>query len=63
MSTSISPKSYQIGAYFVCQLCMYCGINLALDNCNCDKDIKPTKNNHTKVFYLELRMGRVGSGN
>jgi hypothetical protein len=51
-STSIPPRNYQIGACFICQLCMYCGINLTLDNCNCDKDIKPTKNNRTKVLYF-----------
>jgi hypothetical protein len=51
-STSIPPRNYQIGTCFVCQLCMYCGINLTLENCNCDKDIKPTKNNRSKVLYF-----------
>jgi hypothetical protein len=31
---------------------MYCGINLTLDNCDCNKDIKPTKNNRSKVLYF-----------
>lgn len=31
---------------------MYCGINLSLDNCNCKKDIKPAKNNRSKVIYF-----------
>ena len=51
-SISIPPRNYQIGTCFVCQLCMYCGINLTLDNCNCNKDIKPTKNNRSKVLYF-----------
>ena len=50
--SSISPRNYQIGACFVCQLCMYCGINLILENCSCDKDIKPTKNNRSRVLYF-----------
>ena len=50
---SIPPRNYQIGTCFVCQLCMYCDINLTLDNCNCDKDIKPTKNNCSKVLYFQ----------
>ena len=51
-STSIPPRNYQIGACFICQLCMYCGINLSFDNCDCDKEIKPTKNNRSKVLYF-----------
>ncbi|PKC54973.1 hypothetical protein RhiirA1_476377 [Rhizophagus irregularis] len=51
-SVSISPRNYQIGVCFICQLCMYCGINLSFDNCNCNKDIKPIKNNHSKVVYF-----------
>jgi hypothetical protein len=31
---------------------MYCGINLSFDNCTCNKDIKPTKNNRSKVLYF-----------
>ena len=31
---------------------MYCGINLTLENCGCDKDIKPTKNNRSRVLYF-----------
>ena len=46
--SSISPRNYQIGVCFVCQLCMYCGIDLTSNNCNCDKTIKPTKKNHTR---------------
>ena len=45
--SSISPRNYQIGVCFVCQLCMYCGIDLTSNNCNCDKTIKPTKKNRT----------------
>ena len=51
-STSIPPRNYQIGACFVCQLCMFCGINLTLDNCSCDKDIKPTKSNRSRILYF-----------
>ena len=51
-SISIPPRNYQIGTCFICQLCMYCGINLTLDNCNCNKDTKPTKNNRSKVLYF-----------
>lgn len=51
-SPSIPPRNYQIGACFICQLCMYCGINLSFDNCDCNKDIKPTKNNRSKVLYF-----------
>lgn len=46
--SSISPRNYQIGVCFTCQLCMYCGIDLTLNNCNCDNTIKPTKKNRTK---------------
>ncbi len=53
-STLIPPRNYQIGTCFVCQLCMYCGINLTLDNCNCDKNIKPTKNNRSRVLYFRI---------
>src|SRR5688572_26462959 len=38
---------FQIGVCFVCQLCMYCGIDLTTNNCNCDKTIKPSKKNRT----------------
>lgn len=51
-AVSIPPRNYQIGVCFICQLCMYCGINLSFDNCNCNKDIKPTKNNRSKVVYF-----------
>jgi hypothetical protein len=45
--SSISPRNYQIGVCFMCQLCMYCGVDLTSNNCNCDKIIKPTKKNRT----------------
>lgn len=44
---SISPRNYQIGVCFTCQLCMYCGVDLTSNNCNCDKIIKPTRKNRT----------------
>ena len=45
---TISPRNYQIGVCFLChQLCMYCGVDLTSNNCNCDKTIKPTKKNRT----------------
>jgi hypothetical protein len=44
--SSISPRNYQIGVCFLCQLCMYCGVDLTSSNCNCDKTIKLTKKNH-----------------
>src|SRR6266513_2667786 len=43
----ISPRNYQIGTCFICQLCMYCGIDLTSNNCNCHKTVKPTKKKHT----------------
>jgi hypothetical protein len=51
-SISIPPRNYQIGTCFICQLCMYCGINLTFNNCDCNKDIKLTKNNRSKVLYF-----------
>src|SRR5215216_7305721 len=52
-STLILPRNYQIGVCFTYQLCMYCGVNLTLVNCDCDKTIKPSKNNRTvKVSYF-----------
>jgi hypothetical protein len=51
-SILISPRNYQIGVCFICQLCMYCGINLSFDDCTCKKDIKPSKNNRSKVLYF-----------
>lgn len=51
--SSISPRNYQIGVCFTCQICMYCGIDLTSNNCGCDKTVKPTKKNRTeKVPYF-----------
>jgi len=49
---SIPPRNYQIGTCFACQLCMFCGINLTYDNCDCNKDTKPTKTNRSNVIYF-----------
>lgn len=46
--SNILPRNYQIGTCFICQTCMYCGINLITNNCNCDKTVKPTKKNRTQ---------------
>ncbi|CAG8621213.1 27423_t:CDS:2 [Dentiscutata erythropus] len=37
--------SYQIGTCYGCQKCLYCGI---IEDCECDKTIKPTKKNRTE---------------
>ncbi|CAB4445825.1 unnamed protein product [Rhizophagus irregularis] len=51
--SSILPRNYQIGVCFTCQICMYCGIDLTSNNCDCDKTVKPTKKNRTeKVPYF-----------
>ena len=46
--SSISPRNYQIGTCFICQLCMYCAIDLTSNNCNCERTVKPSKKNCTK---------------
>jgi len=44
----VPPRAYQIGTCFVCQACTYCSIDLTFNNCECDKNTKPSKNNRTK---------------
>lgn len=59
-SIPLPPRNYQIGVCFVCQLCMYCGKNLTLENCACDKDVKPTKHNRSKVAYFRNLVYKPG---
>ena len=47
-NVSIPSRAYQIGTCFVCQACAYCSIDLTFNNCECDKNTKPSKNNRTK---------------
>ena len=42
----ISPRNYQQGTCFGCQVCLFCGQDLTYKNCNCELS-KPTKNNRT----------------
>jgi hypothetical protein len=46
-------RSYEIGTCFFCMKCMYCAKNLKETTCNCNKSVKPNKNNRTKEvkFY------------
>src|SRR5436305_13793177 len=40
---------YDVGTCYGCRKCMYCGIyNLNTNECNCDKTVKPNKNNRTQ---------------
>ncbi|CAB4475845.1 unnamed protein product [Rhizophagus irregularis] len=50
---------YEIGTCFVCQKCLYCGVNLAEGSvCNCEKTLKPTNSSKTK----KLQVGHVRNG-
>lgn len=40
--TLIKEREYQIGTCYSCQKCLYCNANLTIENCNCNKTIKPT---------------------
>ena len=42
-------KNYRSGTCFGCQKCLYCGIDLKKDTCNCKKTIKPTRTNRTEL--------------
>ena len=39
---------YNIGTCYGCRKCMYCGYNLNVEECECDKTVKPNKKNRTK---------------
>jgi len=43
----MTKKKYKIGTCFGCQKCLYCGINLIKETCECKKTVKPTKANRT----------------
>jgi hypothetical protein len=40
-------KMYKIGVCFGCQKCLYCGIDLKVETCNCKKTVKPSRKNRT----------------
>jgi hypothetical protein len=40
---------YEIGTCFGCQKCLYCGINLKIETCNCQKLAKPSRKNRTDL--------------
>jgi hypothetical protein len=40
-------KKYKIGTCFGCQKCLYCGIDLIKETCECKKMVKPTRTNRT----------------
>ena len=42
-------KTYKIGTCFRCQKCLYCGINLKVEICNCKKTDKPSRKNWTEL--------------
>jgi hypothetical protein len=45
----MTKKKYKIGTCFGCQKCLYCGIDLIKEICNCKKTTKPTKTNRTDL--------------
>jgi hypothetical protein len=46
---------------FTCQICMYCGIDLISNNCNCDKTVKSTRKNRTeRVPYFRNLVYKPG---
>ncbi len=42
-------KAYKIGTCFGCQKCLYCGIDLKVEICNCKKTAKPSRKNRTEL--------------
>ena len=42
-------KAYKIGTCFRCQKCLYCGIDLKVEICNCKKTVKPSRKNWTEL--------------
>jgi hypothetical protein len=38
---------YEIGTCYGCRKCMYCGCDLKVETCKCNKTIKPKKSNRT----------------
>ena len=42
-------KMYKIGVCFGCQKCLYCGIDLKIETCNCKKTVKPSRKNWTDL--------------
>ncbi|GBB88279.1 hypothetical protein RclHR1_14820004 [Rhizophagus clarus] len=53
---SIKEREYQIGTCYLCQKCLYYNANLIIENCSCDKTIKPT-NGRNKVQLGFVRNG------
>jgi|SRR5271154_244520 len=45
----MTKKKYKIGTCFGCQKCLYCGIDLIKETCECKKTVKPTKTNRTAL--------------
>ena len=43
----MTKKKYKIGTCFWCQKCLYCGIDLIKETCECKKTVKPTRTNWT----------------
>ncbi len=39
---------YEIGTCYGCCKCMYCGCDLSIEECRCDKTIKPKRSNRTE---------------
>uniref|UniRef100_U9TE80 Uncharacterized protein n=1 Tax=Rhizophagus irregularis (strain DAOM 181602 / DAOM 197198 / MUCL 43194) TaxID=747089 RepID=U9TE80_RHIID len=42
-----------MGTCYSCQKCLYCNSNLAIDNCSCNKTIKPTNNDDEESISEE----------
>lgn len=40
---------YKIGTCFGCQKCLYCGVNLKIEICDCNKTAKPSRKNRTDL--------------
>src|SRR5581483_12242587 len=47
---------YEIGTCYGCCKCMYCGCDLSVEKCKCNKTVKPKRSNRTeKVPYTFSR--------
>ena len=52
---------YEIGTCYGCRKCMYCGCDLNVETCKCDKTVKPRKENRTS--QVPHTFGRIFDNN
>lgn len=57
----MTKKKYKIGTCFGCQKCLYCGIDLVKETCECKKMVKPTRAN--RISAVKNAFPRVFNPN